>query len=209
MYELIWLIESILNSDLVGVVIGVVVLIALVNAFKKKKKVQKKDGQASNENVPPRPVTVAQPEKPAQTAQPVQLRMDIPVLPDRKPPRRTPAPQKAQQRPAAGSLAYASTEGVEMHAPGFHGSQAPRLEKVDLGALRAQENAHTAGNADWSLPNESRPVIETVQPQAHPRYTAAQLRDAMIMKEILDAPLSRRQGVRRSYGRSISARTHL
>lgn len=201
MYDLIQAIQSVFDSDFGGVIIGVLVLVVAVNAIKKSR-TQKKpaaDGESTTlrkgvptlpDQKPPRrtpaPAQVRRPQ-----AQPVQMRMDLPPTPARSP----------QAAPASGSLAYASTEGVELHAPGFHGTASPRLEKVDLGAQRARENAHTAANADWKLPNETRLVTQTVQPQAHPRYTAAQLREAFIMKEILDAPVSRRQGMRRNYGR--------
>ena len=88
----------------------------------------------------------------------------------------------------------ASGEGTEVHEPGFHGE---RLKKVDLGALRAKENAHTAGNLKWTPPEET----EVRREDLHARrssVSAQQLRQAVIMKEILDAPVSRR---RRKYGR--------
>ena len=88
----------------------------------------------------------------------------------------------------------ASGEGTEVHEPGFHGE---RLKKVDLGALRAQENAHTAANLAWTPPEETEVRRETLKP-AKPTVAAEQLRQAVILKEILDAPVSRR---RRKYGR--------
>lgn len=88
----------------------------------------------------------------------------------------------------------ASGEGTEVHEPGFHGE---RLKKVDLGALRAQENAHTAGNLMWTPPEETEVRREDLR-AGRSAVSAQQLRQAVIMKEILDAPVSRR---RRKYGR--------
>ena len=88
----------------------------------------------------------------------------------------------------------ASGEGTEVHEPGFHGE---RLKKVDLGALRAQENAHTAGNLMWTPPEETEVRREDLS-AGRSAVSAQQLRQAVIMKEILDAPVSRR---RRKYGR--------
>ena len=101
--------------------------------------------------------------------------------------------------PASGSIRYVSTEGVELHEPGFHGADAPRLEKVDLGALRAMENAHTALNNEWRPPQQEEMAAKGTP--VTPMFTAAQLREAMILKEVLDAPVSRRHGMRRTYGR--------
>lgn len=105
-----------------------------------------------------------------------------------------------------------SAEGIEFHPPGFHGeaktAEKPRvsgsmekkpLEKADLGAERAKQNAHTAANADWAAPEaEAQPVQK--QAQGKPMFTPKQLRDAFIMQEILDEPVSRRKGIKRGYG---------
>lgn len=117
------------------------------------------------------------------------------ALPGKKPPR------PAGSLPAApvylSREGTASDEGREGHAPGFHGE---RLKKVDLGALRARENAHTAGNLDWKAPEET--VLERkAGADGRPSVTAAQLRQAVILKEILDAPVSRRRRTGRTYGR--------
>lgn len=117
------------------------------------------------------------------------------ALPGKKPPR------PAGSLPAApvytSREGTASDEGKEGHAPGFHGE---RLKKVDLGALRAKENAHTAGNLDWKAPEET--VLERkAGADGQPAVTAAQLRQAVILKEILDAPVSRRRRTGRTYGR--------
>lgn len=111
------------------------------------------------------------------------------ALPGKKP------PHKATAQPSGEGTA--SSEGTEGHAPGFHGE---RLKKVDLGALRAQENAHTADNLTWKAPEET--VLERkAGADGRPSATAAQLRQAVVMKEILDAPVSRRRRTGRTYGR--------
>ena len=112
--------------------------------------------------------------------------------PGKKPPHPAGALHKATAQPSGEGTA--SSEGTEGHAPGFHGE---RLKKVDLGALRAQENAHTAGNLMWTPPEETEVRREDLS-AGRSAVSAQQLRQAVIMKEILDAPVSRR---RRKYGR--------
>lgn len=122
------------------------------------------------------------------------------ALPSSKPPRPTgslpAAPVYASAEGTAGS------EGTEGHAPGFHGErlQAARLEKQDLGALRARQNAHTAENLNWKPPEETQLRAQKAQ-GGRAAFTPAQLRQAVIMKEIFDAPLSRRTRTGRTYGR--------
>lgn len=117
------------------------------------------------------------------------------ALPGKKPPHPAGALHKATAQPSGEGTA--SSEGTEGHAPGFHGE---RLKKVDLGALRAQENAHTADNLTWKAPEET--VLERkAGADGRPSATAAQLRQAVVMKEILDAPVSRRRRTGRTYGR--------
>ena len=128
----------------------------------------------------PRPAAKAHPVSPA--AAPERR----PVLPSKKPPRRT--------KPS-GSLAYASPEGKEVHAPGFHGPARAEKTMMDFGEL---DRLHEADRARQAA--EAAQVLAAPQRVSQPRYTASQLREAFIMKEILDAPISRR--VRRSpYGR--------
>ena len=128
----------------------------------------------------PRPAAKARPAAPA--AAPERR----PVLPSKKPPRRT--------KPS-GSLAYASPEGKEVHAPGFHGPARAEKTMMDFGEL---DRLHEADRARQAA--DAAQVLAAPQRVSQPRYTASQLREAFIMKEILDAPISRR--VRRSpYGR--------
>ena len=125
----------------------------------------------------------------------------------------TPAPAQPITAPAAPITQTPTVhiEGMEFHPPGFHGElkQEPvresgsmekkPLEKVDLGAERAKQNVHTAANANWKAPQEEEKMMEK-QAQRKPMFTPKQLRDAFIMQEILDEPVSRRKGIRRGYG---------
>lgn len=115
------------------------------------------------------------------------------------------------QPPQSAQMPFHPTEGVAFHPPGFHGDESdkkPRvsgsmvkkpLEKADLGAERAKQNAHTAVNAQWSAPKEAHGTQEQ-KPARRPMYTAKQLRNAFIMQEIIDVPVSRRKGIKRGYG---------
>ena len=84
-----------------------------------------------------------------------------------------PPPEKMEQKQPQGSLHYVSHEGVELHEDGFHGqNRANRTDPADV-----------------------------IFAESGPRVTAEQMRNALIMKEILDAPVSRRGARGRRYGR--------
>ena len=81
--------------------------------------------------------------------------------------------KKQAQKQPQGSLHYVSHEGVELHEDGFHGqNRANRTDPADV-----------------------------IFAESGPRVTAEQMRNALIMKEILDAPVSRRGARGRRYGR--------
>ncbi len=115
--------------------------------------------------------------------EPTAASMKVMGTPERTPPRaksaQTPAaqmrmpPEKMEQKQPQGSLHYVSHEGVELHEDGFHG----------------QNHANRTGPAD------------VIFAESGPRVTAEQMRNALIMKEILDAPVSRRGARGRRYGR--------
>lgn len=115
--------------------------------------------------------------------EPTAASMKVMGMPERTPPRaksaQTPVaqmrmpPEKMEQKQPQGSLHYVSHEGVELHEDGFHGqNRANRTDPADV--LFAESG---------------------------PRVTAEQMRNALIMKEILDAPVSRRGARGRRYGR--------
>lgn len=129
------------------------------------------------------------------------VRQGRPVMPSKKPPRRTPAPQRGGAAPgAAGSIAYVSPEGKEVHAPGFHGEKPPLLAMLDLEELDQIREAERARMARAAAAESAMP-LEAARSASAPRYTARQLREAFVMKEILDAPVSRRHRGRMPYGR--------
>ena len=115
--------------------------------------------------------------------EPTAASMKVMGTPERTPPRaksaQTPAaqmrmpPEKIEQKQPQGSLHYVSHEGVELHEDGFHG----------------QNRANRTNPAD------------VIFAESGPRVTAEQMRNALIMKEILDAPVSRRGARGRRYGR--------
>ena len=124
------------------------------------------------------------------------------VLPDKMPPA---VPVKREDP----RMSFAPTEGIPFHPPGFHGDEKPRvsgsmekkpLQKADLGAERAAQNAHTAQNLAWTAPKETTEQKQSKAAQRSPMFTPKQLRDAFIMQEILDEPVSRRKGIKRGYG---------
>ena len=115
--------------------------------------------------------------------EPTAASMKVMGTPERTPPRaksaQTPAAQmrmpleKMEQKQPQGSLHYVSHEGVELHEDGFHGqNRANRTDPADV-----------------------------IFAESGPRVTAEQMRNAWIMKEILDAPVSRRGARGRRYGR--------
>lgn len=182
-----------------GLVIVLTVLSAVRSHQKNAAQREQRARQTAVQTVP-RAMTPAPVRAAAQPAAPAPASGQVPgqihfssVLPDRKPPRATP-PQ--------GSLKAETTEGMELHPAGFHGERpGAQLEKVDLEALRAQENEHTAGNLNWMASETGTEETARARSAAQPMVTAQQLRNAFVMQEILDAPVSRRQRVRRSYGR--------
>ena len=115
--------------------------------------------------------------------EPTAASLKVMGTPERTPPRaksaQTPAaqmsmpPEKMEQKQPQGSLHYVSHEGVELHEDGFHG----------------QNRANRTDPAD------------AIFAESGPRVTAEQMRNALIMKEILDAPVSRRGARGRRYGR--------
>lgn len=115
--------------------------------------------------------------------EPTAASMKVMGTPERIPPRaksaQTPAaqmrmpPEKIEQKQPQGSLHYVSHEGVELHEDGFHGQ---------------------------NRPNRTDPA-DVIFAESGPRVTAEQMRNALIMKEILDAPVSRRGARGRRYGR--------
>ena len=115
--------------------------------------------------------------------EPTAASMKVMGTPERTPPRaksaQTPVaqmrmpPEKMEQKQPQGSLHYVSHEGVELHEDGFHGqNRANRTDPADV-----------------------------IFAESGPRVTAEQMRNALIMKEILDAPVSRRGARGRRYGR--------
>lgn len=115
--------------------------------------------------------------------EPTAASMKVMGMPERTPPRaksaQTPVaqmrmpPEKMEQKQPQGSLHYVSHEGVELHEDGFHGqNRANRTDPADV-----------------------------IFAESGPRVTAEQMRNALIMKEILDAPVSRRGARGRRYGR--------
>ena len=115
--------------------------------------------------------------------EPTAASMKVMGTPERTPPRaksaQTPAAQmrmpleKMEQKQPQGSLHYVSHEGVELHEDGFHGqNRANRTDPADV-----------------------------IFAESGPRVTAEQMRNALIMKEILDVPVSRRGARGRRYGR--------
>ena len=115
--------------------------------------------------------------------EPTAASMKVMGTPERTPPRaksaQTPTaqmrmpPEKMEQKQPQGSLHYVSHEGVELHEDGFHGqNRANRTDPADV-----------------------------IFAESGPRVTAEQMRNALIMKEILDAPVSRRGARGRRYGR--------
>ena len=115
--------------------------------------------------------------------EPTAASMKVMGTPERTPPRaksaQTPAAQmrmpleKMEQKQPQGSLHYVSHEGVELHEEGFHGQN--RTNRTD--------------------------PADVIFAESGPRVTAEQMRNALIMKEILDAPVSRRGARGRRYGR--------
>lgn len=115
--------------------------------------------------------------------EPTAASMKVMGTPERTPPRaksaQTPAAQmrmpleKMEQKQPQGSLHYVSHEGVELHEDGFHGQN--RANRTD--------------------------PANVIFAESGPRVTAEQMRNALIMKEILDAPVSRRGARGRRYGR--------
>ena len=71
------------------------------------------------------------------------------------------------------------------------------LDLEELDQIREAERARMARAAAA----ESAMPLEAARSAPAPRYTARQLREAFVMKEILDAPVSRRHGGRMPYGR--------
>ena len=71
------------------------------------------------------------------------------------------------------------------------------LDLEELDQIREAERARMAraAAAESAMPREA------ARSASAPRYTARQLREAFVMKEILDAPVSRRHGGRMPYGR--------
>ena len=183
-----------LLESLVAVIVVVVAIVGAVNKANKKK--GKSTATPQTPQTPrPSPAAPDLTEGAAPKPAAAQMRQGAPVLPSKKPPRRT-APAAGK----AGSLAYASPEGKEVHAPGFHGEKPPLLAMLDLNELdeiRAAARAQTAHTVEQDAANP----VSIAQPAPHPRYSAAQLREAFVMKEILDAPVSRRAGGRMPYGR--------
>ena len=196
----------------------IVVVIAVVSAVNKANKKNKNAG--SGKAHPPQAQTPQGQQAPAAQSmdRPLQappvpqpsmtqpaaasVRQGRPVMPSKKPPRRTPAPQRGGAAPgAAGSIAYVSPEGKEVHAPGFHGEKPPLLAMLDLEELDQIREAERARMARAAAAAESAMPLEAARSAPAPRYTARQLREAFVMKEILDAPVSRRHGGRMPYGR--------
>lgn len=115
--------------------------------------------------------------------EPTAASMKVMGTPERTPPRaksaQAPAAQmkmpleKMEQKQPQGSLHYVSHEGVELHEDGFHGQN--RTNRTD--------------------------PADVIFAESGPRVTAEQMRNALIMKEILDAPVSRRGARGRRYGR--------
>ncbi len=201
MQDISWLIEEIFSEFDFGGLLGLIIAVfAVVGAVRKS---SRKNAEAARTSAQPAPRPVQSRAPAAVRPAPAAARPSVPpAAPTAQPPRpvaqavATPAAM-----PAAGSIRYVSTEGVELHEPGFHGEKPPRLERVDLGAIRAKENAHTAHNGEWRPPQEEEIEIQTGSASAAPMLTAAQMREAMILKEVLDAPVARRQRMRRTYGR--------
>lgn len=206
-------------ESLFAVIVVVIAVVGAVNKANKKNKnaasgkahppqAQTPQGQTPQGQQAPaaqpmdRPLQAPPVPQPSMT-QPAaaSLRQGRPVMPSKKPPRRTPAPQRGgAAHGAAGSIAYVSPEGKEVHAPGFHGEKPPLLAMLDLEELDQIREAERARMARAAAAESAMP-LEAARSAPAPRYTARQLREAFVMKEILDAPVSRRHGGRMPYGR--------
>ena len=96
---------------------------------------------------------------------------------------------------------YLTPKETPKQPPRVSGSMEKKpLVKEDLGAQRAAQNAHTAQNLNWEAPKEAQTEQKTAEAKRRPMFTPGQLRDAFIMQEILDEPVSRRKGIKRGYG---------
>ena len=134
----------------------------------------------------------------------------VPAKPAAQPakPITRPAQPAVQPTVQPANMPFSPTEGIPFHPPGFHGDEKPRtsgsmekkpLEKADLGAERARQNAHTAQNLNWTAPQEQTETEQKAVKQ-QPMFTPKPLRDAFIVREILDEPVSLRKGIKRGYG---------
>lgn len=186
------------------IVVIIVIIMAVVSAQKTSAQQRKEQKARMQQQERTRMTTNYSPAPAASAAQvPGQVHLSD-VLPDKKPPA-VPVVQKTQ----SAQMPFDPTEGVAFHPPGFHGDEKPRvnrsmerkpLEKEDLGAQRARQNAHTAANAEWKAPVQGNDEMQEKAQGSKPMFTPKQLRDAFIMQEILDEPVSRRKGIRRGYG---------
>ena len=176
---------------IVFLVIGVVVFRNLKAAAEEQQARQKRMQQQDRTRMTTYYTSPAPAKPAAQPAQPITR----PVQPVAKPVQ-------------SANMPFSPTEGIPFHPPGFHGDEKPRtsgsmekkpLEKTDLGAERARQNAHTAQNLNWTAPQEQAETEQKAVKQ-QPMFTPKQLRDAFIMQEILDEPVSRRKGIKRGYG---------
>ena len=194
---------------LVFIVIGIVIFrnmkAAAEQEMQRQKRAQEQERTRMTSNYTP--ALNEKPAKPAQPPQQVPGQMHFgDVLPDNQPP-------AVPVRRDDARMEFKPTEGVAFHPPGFHGDEKPEvksrvsgsmekkpLEKTDLGADRARQNAHTAQNLSWTAPAEETVQRQPASAQRKPMFTAQQLRNAFIMQEILDEPVSRRKEKRRGYG---------
>ena len=170
-------------SSLLGFAVSIGVVVTAVNSAKKKQ--QKKQAQQTLRKIKMEPTAASMkvmgmPDKTpprAKTAQPVaepkRRVAEIPAvqLQPKVQPRIQDAPPPQVQ--PEGSLNYVSHEGEELHEDGFHGQN--HIAKTGPAGVIFAENG--------------------------PRISAEQMRNAFIMKEILDAPVSRRGARGRRYGR--------
>ncbi len=149
-------------------VVPILILIVIANLLKKKKEAEAKEKQASlNRKLAEMEASASAPKAPPMQAAPSPAR---PVLPTKKPPQ---VPKKQAAKPfitekpvTSADMAYISPEGTELH------------EDKDI-----HGTPHIA-------------AAQPVKAETKPRYTAEQLKNAFIMKEILDAPVSRRENRR-------------
>lgn len=192
-----------------GLIAMLVIVFAIMSVVGKATKKQQQ--QQDKRNIPGIPVDKmpAQPVSPQMYTFPSQPMgtPDVYTTHPMPPVTQPAAPKMSEGYTAYGSMesgslgrpvdTFVPTEGVEFHSSGFHGGSL-HMEPEDLGKLRAMQSGYTAQNLNWKAPEVQ---VFADNAKHTPLFTSAQLRQAVVMSEILDAPISRRRGVKRTYGR--------